>query len=84
MSKSIESLEAELAVLKAENGKLTEKPKRKLPPISLKVSKKGALSVYGLGRYPVTLYSGQFSTLLGMRDSIIEFMSVNASKLKTK
>ena len=52
--------------------------------ISLKVSEKGALSVYGLGRFPVTLYKGQWERLLATADQIREFMTANQDKLKTK
>ena len=52
--------------------------------ISLKVSEKGALSVYGLGRFPVTLYKGQWERLLATAEQIREFMVANQDKLKTK
>ncbi len=52
--------------------------------LSMKVSEKGALSIYGLGRFPVTLYSGQWERLLAHADAIRAFMSANASLLATK
>jgi len=52
--------------------------------MSLKVSEKGALSVYGLGRFPVTLYREQWEKLLGMADAIKEFIKANDSTLKKK
>jgi hypothetical protein len=52
--------------------------------IKLKVSEKGAVSAYGLGRFPVTLYSGQWERLLDAADEIREFMKANADKLSTK
>ena len=52
--------------------------------ISLKVSEKGAVSVYGLGRFPVTLYKEQWIRLLDMVDEIRAFIKENETKLKTK
>jgi len=51
---------------------------------SLKVSEKGGVSVYGLGRFPVTLYREQWERLLGMTDDIRAFLAANADKLKVK
>ena len=50
----------------------------------MKVSEKGGLSVYGLGRFPVTLYKEQWTKLLAMADQIKEFIVENNDKLKTK
>ena len=52
--------------------------------MSLKVSEKGALSVYGLGRFPVTLYREQWEKLLGMADEIRAFIQENDRALKKK
>jgi hypothetical protein len=52
--------------------------------MSLKVSEKGGLSVYGLGRFPVTLYREQWDKLLGMADQIREFIKANDQALKKK
>lgn len=52
--------------------------------LSLKVSEKGAVSVYGMGRWPVTLYQEQWIRLLDAGDNIREFITANKSKLKTK
>mgnify|MGYP001568292072 CR=1 FL=1 len=52
--------------------------------LSMKVSEKGALSIYGLGRFPVTLYAGQWERLLDQADAIRAFMTANASLLATK
>jgi hypothetical protein len=52
--------------------------------ISLKVSEKGAVSVYGLGRFPVTLYREQWNRLLQHTDEIRQFMTENAERLKKK
>ena len=78
---SDEDLRAELERLKAENEKLKSQRGRS---VSLKVSEKGGVSVYGLGRFPVTLYKEQWSKLLDMSDDIRSFMKENDGKLKTK
>ncbi|HEY2011974.1 MAG TPA: hypothetical protein VGH38_00675 [Bryobacteraceae bacterium] len=76
-----EELIAEIARLKAENEAL-KKPAR--GSMSLKVSEKGALSVYGLGRFPVTLYREQWEKLLGLGDQIRQFIQENDHLLKKK
>jgi hypothetical protein len=76
-----EELKAEIDRLRAENEKL-KKPAR--GQMSLKVSEKGALSVYGLGRFPVTLYREQWEKLLGMADEIRAFIVQNDASLKKK
>ena len=78
---SDEDLKAELEKLRAENDQLKNKGVRGL---SLKVSEKGALSLYGVGRFPVTLYKEQWMKVLGMKDEIEKFLQANASSLKTK
>jgi hypothetical protein len=52
--------------------------------ISYKVSEKGGLSVYGLGRFPVTLYKEQWKKLLEKKDEIISFLQEHDGELKTK
>ena len=52
--------------------------------VKFKVSEKGALSVYGLGRFPVTLYSGQWQRLLAARDQLEAFLADNAATLAVK
>ncbi len=79
---SPEDLRAELERLKAENAALKKAPAR--GALSLKVSEKGAVSVYGMGRFPVTLYKEQWLKLLGMADEIQKFIKENDSRLKTK
>jgi hypothetical protein len=78
---SEEELKLELERLRAENEAL-KKPSR--VQMSLKVSEKGALSVYGLGRFPVTLYREQWEKLLGMADEIRKFIHENNHSLKKK
>jgi hypothetical protein len=76
-----EDLKAELERLKAENEALK---KGRTGTASMKVSEKGAVSVYGLGRFPVTLYQEQWEKLLSMADEIRTFIAENKSKLKVK
>jgi hypothetical protein len=76
-----ESTEAELARLRAENEALKNRARK---GISLKVSDKGGVSVYGLGRFPVTLYKEQWLKLLHMTDEIHAFIRENEAQLKTK
>lgn len=81
MSDQSEDVKAELARLRAENEALKRRTEK---GTSLKVSEKGAVSVYGLGRFPVTLYQEQWLKLLGMADDIRAFISENESRLKKK
>ena len=74
----------ELEALRAENDALRAKIATRTPRPSLKVSEKGAVSVYGLGRFPVTLYDQQWKKLLGMADEIRDFLSHNQDKLSHK
>jgi hypothetical protein len=74
-------LKAELEKLKAENEALKARGSR---GISMKVSEKGAVSVYGMGRFPVTLYQEQWLKLLDMSEEIRTFIKDNESKLKKK
>ena len=76
-----DELMAELERLRAENERLKSRPSR---GASLRVSEKGGVSVYGLGRFPVTLYKEQWLKLLGMADDIRNFIRDNDDKLKTK
>jgi len=72
---------AELARLRAENERLKRTQSR---GVSLKVSEKGGVSVYGLGRFPVTLYKEQWTKLLDMTDEIRAFIRDNDANLKAK
>jgi hypothetical protein len=76
-----EDLKAELERLRAENERLKSQRTR---GVSLKVSEKGGVSVYGLGRFPVTLYKEQWARLLDMASDIRAFIAENESKLKVK
>jgi len=77
-----EDLKAELERLRGENAAL--KKKGASSNVRMKVSEKGALSVYGMGRFPVTLYKEQWLKLLDMADDIRAFIAANDSALKGK
>jgi hypothetical protein len=72
---------AMIAKLEAENEALKSAPQKRL---TCKVSEKGALSVYGLGRFPVTLYAGQWERLFAAKDEIAQFAKANAHLLAAK
>jgi hypothetical protein len=76
-----DDVKAELEQLRAENERLKNRQTR---GVSLKVSEKGGVSVYGLGRFPVTLYKEQWARLLDMADDIRAFIKETDSKLKAK
>ena len=76
-----EAMKAELERLRAENERLKSRQGRS---VSLKVSEKGGVSVYGLGRFPVTLYKEQWTKLLAMSDDIRAFIQEHDGELKTK
>jgi hypothetical protein len=76
-----EELRKELEKLKAENEALKN---RGAKGVSMKVSEKGAVSIYGMGRFPVTLYQEQWLKLLDMSDDIRAFIKENEAKLKKK
>ncbi|MGI8980007.1 MAG: hypothetical protein ACR2FY_12345 [Pirellulaceae bacterium] len=71
---SVEEASKQLAALDSPRGK----------QLYCKVSDKGAVSVYGMGRFPVTLYMEQWDRLLGYADEIKSFIAANSSKLKRK
>lgn len=77
-----DDLKAEIERLKAENAALKKPSER--GTLSMKVSEKGALSIYGMGRFPVTLYKEQWLKLLAISEDIKEFIKENNSRLKTK
>ena len=72
---------AELERLRAENERLKRTQSR---GITLKVSEKGGVSVYGMGRFPVTLYKEQWLKLLDIADEIRTFIADHGEQLKTK
>ena len=78
---SEEELRAEIERLRAEHESL-KRPTR--GQISLRVSEKGGLSVYGLGRFPVTLYREQWEKLLSIADEIRAFIRDHDQALKKK
>ena len=78
---SDEDMKAELERLRNENAALK---KGAATGITMKVSEKGALSIYGMGRFPVTLYKEQWLKLLQMSAEIRTFIAANELKLKTK
>ena len=76
-----EDVEKELERLRAENAALKGRAAR---GVTLKVSEKGGVSVYGLGRFPVTLYQEQWLRLLDMESDIRAFIRENEGRLKKK
>ena len=78
---SDDDLKAELERLREENAALK---KGSATGLRMKVSEKGALSVYGMGRFPVTLYKEQWLRLLNISDDIRAFIAANDSQLKAK
>ena len=76
-----DDMKAELERLRRENAALK---KGASDGIRMKVSEKGAVSVYGMGRFPVTLYKEQWLKLLNMSDEIREFIAENEARLKAK
>ncbi len=78
---SEEEMKAELERLRNENAALK---KGAATGITMKVSEKGGLSVYGMGRFPITLYKEQWLKLLDMSDAIRSFIAANDAALKAK
>lgn len=76
-----DSMREELERLRRENEALKKGAAR---GVSLKVSEKGGVSVYGLGRFPITLYKEQWLKLLDLSKDIREFIAANEAKLKTR
>ena len=76
-----DALQAEVERLKAENATLKAQATRS---VSIKVSEKGGVSVYGLGRFPVTLYKEQWAKLLDMADDLRAFLKAHDAELKAK
>ena len=78
---SDDDLKHELDRLRNENATLKAHAAK---GITMKVSEKGGLSVYGMGRFPVTLYKEQWLTLLNMSADILAFIAANDGTLKSK
>lgn len=76
-----DSVERELQRLREENAALRERMQRK---VTLKVSEKGAVSLYGLRRFPVTFYAAEWETLLAAGDSIKAFIEENSEAMSRK
>jgi hypothetical protein len=81
MTGSDDDLRAELDRLRAENQALRAKPGRGL---SLRVSEKGAVSLYGIRRFPVTFYADEWEKILGMAEEIRAFARQHEAELKRK
>ena len=78
-----EDMKEELERLRRENEELKQSRKRG-GALNLKVSQKGAVSLYGMGRFPVTLYKEQWLKMLDFAEEIRAFIKANESQLKTK
>ena len=76
-----EQMKQELERLRAEN---TALKKTSAKGLSMRISEKGGLSIYGLGRFPVTLYKEQWKKLLELKEEIAAFLEANDAQLKTK
>jgi hypothetical protein len=77
-----EERERELNELREQLAKL--KAAKPIKALSFKVGDKGGLSVYGMGRFPVTLYKEQWERLLDHKEVILEYIAENASRMKTR
>ncbi len=78
---SDEDVQSELERLRAENEALKAKEKK---GIRLQVSQKGAVSLYGIRRFPITFYGDEWDTILNMHDEIRAFIAEHESELKRK
>lgn len=76
-----EQMAAEIQRLKEQNARLTSKRDHKL---TFAVSEKGAVSVYGMGKFPVTLYGEQWDRLLAQAPDLADFLTANRAKLSVK
>jgi len=81
MAEGDEAMRAEIERLRAENESLKTK---KLQEMRLQVSQKGAVSLYGIRRFPVTFYADEWDTILGMADEVRAFIAQHGSELKRK
>ncbi len=76
------AMQAEIARLQAENAALRTSAKSQT--LSLRISDKGGVSVYGLGKFPITLYKEQWRKLLALATYILEFIDAHEGQLKSK
>ncbi|MDH3520874.1 MAG: hypothetical protein OEM49_10505 [Myxococcales bacterium] len=76
-----DAMRAELERLRAENEALKARQTREL---RLKISEKGAVSLYGIRRFPVTFYADEWERILGMQDEIRGFIREHDSELKRR
>jgi hypothetical protein len=81
MADGNEEMQAELERLRAENENLKATKTREL---RLQVSQKGAVSLYGIRRFPITFYADEWDTVLGMTDEIRTFILEHGDELKRK
>jgi hypothetical protein len=81
LTQSQEDMLLELMMLREENSKLKA---NKANGVGMKIGTKGALSIYGLGRFPVTLYKSQWEKLIAKVPEIEEFIKANSDKLAVK
>ncbi len=81
MAEASDEMRVELERLRAENESLKSKKSREM---RLQVSQKGAVSLYGIRRFPVTFYADEWQTILGMADEIRTFVSQHKDELKRK
>ena len=81
MAEDSEAMRAELERLRAENEELKAK---KVQEMRLRVSQKGAVSLYGVRRFPITFYADEWDTVLGMADEVRAFISQHENELKRK
>jgi hypothetical protein len=76
-----EELQAQIEALKAQNAELLRQERAEF---RIKIGEKGGVSVYGMGRFPVTLYKEQWEKLFSHAQEITNFLNANAAKLKAK
>ncbi len=81
MAETNEEMQAELERLRTENKTLKAKRSGEM---RLQVSQKGAVSLYGIRRFPITFYADEWATVLGMADKIRTFISQHETELKRK
>ena len=85
LQQQLELMQAQLNALQADNAKLEEALNAKATAkLSFKVGPSGGISVYGLGRFPVTLYISQWNALFDAIPRLQAFAKANVALLKTK